>query len=67
MLGKDYWSRVVNFEALLEADMIGQADLDLFAFADSAEGAWAELVKRGLVGHTPPPDQPTVPSASPGR
>ena len=67
LLGREYWKRVVNFDALLEADMIGPADLELFTFADSAEDAWAELVKRGLVGHTPAPYQPKDPEAAPIR
>ena len=45
---RSYWTRVVNFEALLEEGMISAADLALFSFADSAEEAWRTLVERGL-------------------
>ena len=34
------------------------ADLDLFSFADTPEEAWAELLKLGLVAHTPEGEQP---------
>jgi uncharacterized protein (TIGR00730 family) len=44
-----YWRKAVNFEHMVAAGMIEQKDLDLFGFADDAESAWAELVKRGLV------------------
>ncbi|HKR88124.1 MAG TPA: LOG family protein [Phenylobacterium sp.] len=43
-----YWRSVINFEALVEAGMIGRQDLGLFRFADSPEDAWAELLKGGL-------------------
>ncbi|MCA0304401.1 MAG: TIGR00730 family Rossman fold protein [Proteobacteria bacterium] len=48
-----YWTRVLNFDALLEEGMIAAADLDLFSFADSAEDAWATLVQRGLTTEFP--------------
>ncbi|MGH7013196.1 MAG: LOG family protein [Stellaceae bacterium] len=49
-----YWSRVVNFEALVEAETIGREELALFDFANTAEETWAILVKRGLTAHVPP-------------
>jgi len=47
-----YWRRVVNFAALLDEGMIEAADLALFEFADTAEAAWASLVRRGLTAHS---------------
>jgi uncharacterized protein (TIGR00730 family) len=44
-----YWKKAVSFEHMVEAGTIARGDLDLFAFADNAESAWAELIKRGLV------------------
>ena len=38
--GKDYWNRVVNFQALVDEGVINQADLDLFVFCETAEEAW---------------------------
>jgi uncharacterized protein (TIGR00730 family) len=43
-----YWTKVVNFQLLADEGFIAPRDVDLFGFADDAEGAWAELVRRGL-------------------
>ena len=40
MFGRDFWNRVVNFEALVEEGVIGPQDLNLFRFVDTAEEAW---------------------------
>jgi uncharacterized protein (TIGR00730 family) len=53
LFGRDYWNRIVNFDALVEEGMVDKADLDLFAFVDTAEEAWAELQRHGLKAHTP--------------
>ena len=54
LFGRAYWRDVVDFDALLRHDMIEPADLALFDQADDAEEAWAAMVRRGLVAHTPP-------------
>jgi hypothetical protein len=36
---------------LLDFGMIDRADLDLFGFAEDAEGIWSELLSRGLKPH----------------
>ena len=41
--GRDYWNRVVNFEALVEEGVISERDLDLFEFVETADEAWAKL------------------------
>lgn len=38
--GRDYWERVVNFEALVDEGVIAAADLDLFCFCETADEAW---------------------------
>ena len=43
-----YWRSIINFEALVEHGMIAAADLDLFTFAEDAEGAWKALLDGGL-------------------
>src|ERR1700731_3977141 len=48
LVEKPYWSRVINFSTLVEEGMVAPADLKLFSYADDAEGAWRELVTRGL-------------------
>src|ERR1700691_4876972 len=45
LIGRHYWTRVVNFEAMAEAGMIDRADLDLFCYADDAESGWRELAR----------------------
>ncbi|OSZ70869.1 Rossman fold protein, TIGR00730 family [Sphingomonas sp. IBVSS1] len=41
LYGRDFWNRVVNFEALAEEGVIAKADLDLFHFVETAEEGWA--------------------------
>jgi len=53
LFDESYWRRVVNFSALLQEDAIERSDLALFEFADTPEGAWEALVRRGLKAHTP--------------
>jgi len=48
LFDRAFWTRVVNFDALVEERMIKPEDLDFFDFADDAEAAWASLVDRGL-------------------
>ena len=52
LFGKSYWSRIVNFDALVEEGAISSSDLQLFEFADTAEEGWASMVRRGLVAHS---------------
>ena len=47
-----YWRRVLDFDALIEEDMIEPTDLALFDFADTAEAAWEVLIRRGLKAHS---------------
>jgi hypothetical protein len=48
---RDYWQSIINFEKLVELGMIDRRDLDLFGFAEDAEGIWSELLARGLQPH----------------
>jgi len=41
LYGRDFWSRVVNFEALAEEGVIAPDDLKLFHFVETAEAGWA--------------------------
>src|SRR5690349_7644151 len=52
LVDRDYWQSIINFERLVEFGMINRADLDLFGFAEDAEGIWAELLRRGLAPHS---------------
>ena len=43
LVGSDYWSRLINFDVLLEAGTISPQDMDLFSFADSAQDVWETI------------------------
>jgi len=40
LFGKDYWNRVVNFEAMVEEGVIAPHDLDLIHWSEDAAEAW---------------------------
>jgi uncharacterized protein (TIGR00730 family) len=41
LFGKNFWSGVINFQALVDEGTIAPDDLDLFTYVDTAEEAWA--------------------------
>jgi len=43
MFGRDFWTRLINFDLLIETGMISPGDEKLFHFVESAEEAWALL------------------------
>ncbi|HVR89751.1 MAG TPA: LOG family protein [Novosphingobium sp.] len=45
LFGKEFWNRVINFEAMAEEGVINHADLELFTWVETAEEAWAGIVK----------------------
>jgi uncharacterized protein (TIGR00730 family) len=45
---RNYWESIINFGQLVKTGMVNPEDLDLFGFAEDAEGIWAELLSRGL-------------------
>jgi uncharacterized protein (TIGR00730 family) len=40
LYGREFWSRVVNFEALVEEGVISPGDLDLLTFVETAQEGW---------------------------
>ena len=40
LFGRDFWTRVVNFDALCEEGVISPSDLDIFRFVETADEAW---------------------------
>ncbi|MGQ4275186.1 LOG family protein [Terrihabitans sp. B22-R8] len=48
LFDRAYWTKIINFDALVEEGMIRADDLALFDYADSAEEAWDHLVEHGL-------------------
>jgi uncharacterized protein (TIGR00730 family) len=45
LVGREFWTRLVNFEWLVETGMISQDDLRLFHLVDSGEEAWQVLAQ----------------------
>jgi len=43
-----WWRSVIQFDVLLEHGMIAARDLELFRFAEDAEGLWRALLTGGL-------------------
>ncbi|WCT74090.1 LOG family protein [Sphingomonas naphthae] len=40
LFGREFWDKVVNFEALVEEGVCSPTDLDLITFVETAEEAW---------------------------
>jgi uncharacterized protein (TIGR00730 family) len=56
LFGKDYWNRVVNFEAMVEEGVIAPHDLDLIHWTEDANEAW-EFVSNYYADHPALPQQ----------
>ncbi|HVY99657.1 MAG TPA: LOG family protein [Dongiaceae bacterium] len=48
LIGREYWRRVVDFQAMVDFGVIDADELALFEVVDTAEEAWAYLKSRGL-------------------
>jgi predicted Rossmann-fold nucleotide-binding protein len=48
LFDRAYWTKIINFDALVEAEMVDRDDLRLFSYADNAEEVWSRLVAGGL-------------------
>ena len=60
LFGRDYWSRVVNFEAMVEEGVIAPHDLDLIHWSEDAQEAW-DYVTRFYEQHPEPAREQTAP------
>ena len=40
LFGREFWERVVNFEALVEEGVVSERDLGIFTYVETAEEAW---------------------------
>jgi uncharacterized protein (TIGR00730 family) len=58
--GREFWNKVVNFEALAEEGVIAPNDLDLFRWCETAQEAW-DYVMRFYEAHPEPPRVQTAP------
>ena len=45
LFGREFWSKVVDFQALADEGVIAPGDLDLFHWCEDAEEAW-DFVQR---------------------
>jgi uncharacterized protein (TIGR00730 family) len=45
LVGREFWTKLVNFDWLVETGMIAAEDLQLFHLVDSAQEAWQVLVQ----------------------
>ncbi|MFC7536467.1 LOG family protein [Sphingomonas sp. GCM10030256] len=45
LYGREFWNRVVNFEALVEEGVISERDLDLITWCETAEEGWATVCR----------------------
>src|SRR5882724_1443371 len=57
LYGRDYWNRVVNFQAMADWGAIAPRDLELFHFADTPEEAF-QIMQSELVKHHLQPQKP---------
>ena len=48
LVDEAHWRAIVGFDALVAAGLIAASDLELFRFAETAEGAWQALLNGGL-------------------
>jgi len=58
LFDRAYWTTAVNFAHFVEHGMIAERDLSLFGYADSAEDAWAALLRMGLAVSNCPAEAP---------
>ena len=45
LFGKEFWTRVIDFEALAREGVISPEDLDLLTWCETAEEGWAEIAR----------------------
>lgn len=43
LFGRDFWSRLINFDLLVETGMISATDVNLFHYVETAEEGWSLL------------------------
>ncbi len=45
LFGKDFWEKIINFNALVEEGVVAEKDLSIFQFVETAEDAWEIIAK----------------------
>ncbi|MBO9688764.1 MAG: LOG family protein [Mitsuaria chitosanitabida] len=54
LFGRDFWSRLIDFDLLLDTGMISPGDEQLFHYVETADEAWALLMKEYDIGSAVP-------------
>jgi hypothetical protein len=44
LFGREYWSKVINFQFLADEGVISERDLELFSYAETPEEAWQQIL-----------------------
>lgn len=52
LFGKEYWDRIINFDALVEEGAITQCDRDIIQYAESADAAWSIILESYTNGNS---------------
>ncbi len=52
LMGREFWERIINFDALVDEGMIAEEDLSLFQFVESAEEAWSIIRQADLARYS---------------
>jgi hypothetical protein len=60
LFGRDYWNRVVNFQAMVDEGVISPHDLDLIHWCEEAQEGW-DFVTRFYAEHPAPQPEQTGP------
>jgi uncharacterized protein (TIGR00730 family) len=55
LFGKEFWSRVIDFEFLVDQGTISPADMDYIQYVETAEEAWEIISKSNGISSPPPP------------
>lgn len=50
LMGRKFWEHLINWQALVEAGLIGEEDLGLFHYAETAQEAWYLISKNHGIG-----------------
>jgi uncharacterized protein (TIGR00730 family) len=45
LFGREFWERVVNFDALVEEGVVSERDLSIFTYVETAEEAWDVVLR----------------------
>ena len=52
LFGREFWTKLINFDHLVDTGMISPEDLDLFRFVETADEAWETLQQVYGLGQT---------------